>query len=335
MDDTCFVIAEAGVNHNGSLELAKKLVDSAVMARADAIKFQSFSANRLVKEKTELVPYQVGSASDHFDLLQNLELSENEQRILAEYSKSKGITFLSTPYSKHDAAFLINLGVETIKVASADIVDLELHSFLCESQVKVIASTGMANQMEVVRLVEHYKERNNLHNLWLMQCVSNYPSKVTSQNLKVLEFYGELVGDRLGFSDHTESSTAALVAIGLGARVFEKHLTLSRSMNGPDHSASLEPIQFAEYVSNLKEAYESLGEKVKFPQSEEMDMRRISRKGVYLNRDISSGEVISRNDIHLIRPAQDTDAWLVLKRLPIISKSNYLAGDILRLDDED
>jgi N,N'-diacetyllegionaminate synthase len=333
LTNSLFVIAEAGVNHNGSLDQAISLVDAAIEAKADAVKFQSFSAKRLVRRETELVPYQVGSAKDHFDLLEGLELSESHQRVLADYSKTNGIQFLSTPYSEEDAVFLIELGVEAVKVSSADLVDLGLHTLLCDKKAKVFASTGMASMEEVSRLAHFYEDRGNLDNLWLMQCVSNYPSKLKSQNLRVLDAYKSIVGSRLGFSDHTEGSIAALVAMGAGARLFEKHLTLDRSMSGPDHYASLEPREFKEYVSNLRMAFDSLGSEFKQPQAEELDMRRISRKGVYFKRRISPGQMIEKKDVVLMRPAQGVDAWAVIQSLPRVSKGTYEIGDLLRIED--
>lgn len=329
------MIAEAGVNHNGSLDLAMKLVDAAVQANADAVKFQSFSAKRLVREKTELVPYQIGSASDHYQLLKGLELSANEQSELANYAKEAGMQFLSTPYSVLDAEFLIRLGLETVKVASADIVDIELHSLLCERRVRVLASTGMATKDEVDRLVGLYASYGNLDNLWLMQCVSNYPSEIRSQNLRVLNSYRNLVGNRIGFSDHTDGSVAALVAVGLGATVFEKHLTLDKSMIGPDHSASLEPEEFSAYVASIRLAFDSLGGSLKEPQAEELEMRRISRKGLYFKRSIANGERIEMADLELLRPALGVDAWACVSSLPIVSKSDHLKGDPFRLEDHE
>jgi sialic acid synthase SpsE len=335
LQDKVFVIAEAGVNHNGSLETAMRLVDAAINVNADAVKFQSFSAERLVREATELVPYQRGSAKDHYDLLKKLELTENQQRELADYAKSSGIQFLSTPYSEKDARFLIELGLDVVKVASADIVDLRLHTYLAEEKVVVLASTGMAEMSEVTRLVDLYERHGSVENLWLMQCVSNYPSAIQSQNLRVLESYKKLVGNRLGFSDHSDSSLTSLVALGVGATVFEKHLTLNRSMEGPDHAASLEPKEFSEYVSNLKISFESLGSDLKVPQSEELEMRRISRKGLYLRRDVSAGQEIGSIDLELLRPSQGIDAWATLLDLPREAESNYEKGESLRIANND
>jgi N,N'-diacetyllegionaminate synthase len=332
MTSKLFVIAEAGVNHNGSLDKAMQLVDAAYNAKADAVKFQSFSAKRLVRRGTELVPYQLGSASNHYELLEGLELSEAHQRQLADYSRSKGIQFLSTPYSEDDANFLMDLGLDTIKVASADIVDLVLHTLLCEKKLRVFVSTGMATMAEVTRVVRLYESYGNLENLWLMQCVSNYPAEIKSQNLSVLEEYKKLVGNRIGFSDHTIGSISALVAIGLGANVFEKHLTLDRSMKGPDHFASLEPLEFSNYVEELRTAFDALGSQVKQPQAEEIEMRRISRKGVYLRRKISAGEEVVKADVELMRPANGVDAWEMLKQLPKVSEFNYEQGDALRIE---
>lgn len=322
-----YLIAEAGVNHNGSLDEAKKLVDAAVWAGADAVKFQSFNASRLVRPATSLVPYQEGSAADHYALLEGLELSRQDQSEIFNYCKNAGITFLSTPYSADDARFLLDLGVKTFKIASADIVDLELHSFLCDNGVQVLASTGMSNRYEVERLVTYYARRLNIENLWLMQCVSNYPASLESQNLRVLYLFRDLVGERIGFSDHTSSSLSALVAIGAGALVFEKHLTLNRKSSGPDHAASLEPKQFSAYVEDLRLAFMALGTGLKEPQVEELEMRKISRKGVYLARDVESGEVVDWPDVSLMRPANGMDAWAVLEDFPVASRSALEKGE--------
>jgi N,N'-diacetyllegionaminate synthase len=335
LKDSLFIIAEAGVNHDGSLKKAMQLIDAAVQANADAVKFQSFSAKRLVRRGTELVPYQIGSAENHYDLLKQLELDEPQQTELAEYAKSQGIEFLSTPYSEEDANFLMNLGVKAIKVASADIVDIGLHTLLCQRKVKVFASTGMSTMDEVSRLAQLYKSFGNLDNLWLLQCVSNYPSSLKTQNLRVLDSYKYLVGNRLGFSDHTEGTISALVAMGAGARVFEKHLTLDRTQKGPDHQASLEPTEFLEYADTLRKGFEALGMEAKQPQPEELEMRRISRKGAYVNRHISPGETIGISDVDLIRPAQGTDAWATITKLPLVSKTSYMAGDLLSLEKND
>jgi N,N'-diacetyllegionaminate synthase len=335
LNNSVFVIAEAGVNHNGSMDLAKQLVDAAIEAHADAVKFQSFSAKRLVRENTELVPYQRGSAKDHFELLKELELSEAQQRELADYSRLRGIKFLSTPYSQQDAELLVALGMDIIKVASADIVDLRLHRFLCDKKVTVLASTGMAEMSEVTRLAALYESYGNLENLWLMQCVSNYPSAINSQNLRVLESYKKLVGNRIGFSDHTGSPVPALVAVGAGATVFEKHLTLDRTMKGPDHAASLEPNDFSEYVRNLRLAFESLGSELKQPQPEELEMRRISRKGLYFRRRVSAGQNIGWEDLDLLRPAQGVDAWATLLALPRVAESNFEEGELFGRGDHE
>jgi N,N'-diacetyllegionaminate synthase len=334
MSTHVYVIAEAGVNHNGSLERALKLVDAAFEVGADAVKFQSFSADRLVKQRTALVPYQVGSASDHYELLKGLELSEQDQEKVAGYCRALGIEFMSTPYSVHDARFLVSIGVDKIKVASADIIDLLMHDFLASTDLPIIASTGMATQFEVERLTEHYENRGKLSNLWLLQCVSNYPSLIANQNLSVLESYRSLVGDRIGFSDHTKGSVSTIAAIALGARMVEKHLTLDKSLPGPDHAASLDPTEFQEYVGHVRATSAALGSTKKEPVAEELDMRRISRKGVYAKRNLIAGQELTESDVVLLRPGNDQDSWDLLLRLPFIISKDYKLGEPLDAPDD-
>ena len=333
MNTHVYVIAEAGVNHNGSIDQAFRLVDAALQAGADAVKFQSFSADRLVREKTALVPYQVGSAADHYQLLKGLELSEESQERIASYCRSAGIEFMSTPYSVYDARFLVSLGVSKIKVASADIVDLQLHEYLSETNMVVIASTGMAATSEVERLVAYYQSRGALSNLWLLQCVSNYPAKTENQNLLVLNSYRELVKERIGFSDHTSNNVCSIAAVALGARMIEKHLTLDKTLPGPDHAASLEPRDFELFVSDLRQASAALGQATKNPVEEELDMRNISRKGLYAAKDIDKGQFIHADQLEHLRPGLGQDSWELLHKLPFKAGRNYVKGDLLEAAD--
>lgn len=323
-----WTVAEAGVNHNGSLSLAKKLADAAKNAGADAVKFQSFSADELAKPDTELVPYQIGSARSHYDMLKKLELSRDDQIQLKEHCHDIEIEFMSTPYSVGEAQFLAEIGVSHIKVASADLVDLAMHEFLSElNSIEIIVSTGMATIEEVKRVAILYQANSKA--IHLMQCVSNYPSSAKSQNLNVISTYLGFGCGRVGFSDHTKSSLSALVALGRGATFFEKHLTLNKSMKGPDHKASLTPKEFGIYVRDLREGFDSLGSYEKFPVNEELEMRRISRKGAYLTKDVSAGESIIRSNVALSRPGLGTDPWQVLQSMPFAAKFDHKSGELL------
>lgn len=322
------VIAEAGVNHNGSLKTALELVDVAKMSGVHVVKFQSFSALRLASKSPPLVDYQLGSAKTHFEMLRELELSREDHERIFRHCNDIGIEFMSTPYSADDAQFLAELGVKRMKTASADVTDFELHEFLANQfSGEVIASTGMASLEEVVRLTEYYEEAGRKESLFLLQCVSSYPASPRDQNLLFISKLKELVENRVGFSDHSLSSTSSLVALGLGARIFEKHFTLDKGAKGPDHATSLDPVQLRAYIVELEEGYSALGTGLKAVLESEQQMQRISRKGIYLARDVRVGDILTRDDVFASRPAMGVDAWEILKALPAKVTKDGTKGD--------
>ena len=299
-----YIIAEIGVNHNGNLNIAREMILAAKAAGADAVKFQSFSAESLVTKNTPKVPYQQVTSpknESHYEMLLKLELSHSEQGELFLFCQGVGIDFISTPYDVESAKFLNELGVKIFKTASADIVDLPLQHYVASTGKPVIIATGMANLGEVEQVVNIFEEVNN-HNLILLHCVSSYPCSDASLNLRAMTALKYAFGLSVGYSDHSEGFLAAAISVTLGAIVIEKHFTLDKNMIGPDHKASSTPEEFAELVKNIRRAECMLGSTRKACQPEEREMANVSRKSLVLSRPMRAGEIIKVDDLKLMRP---------------------------------
>ncbi len=299
-----YIIAEIGVNHNNNLNLAKKLIIQAKKIGADAVKFQTFTAKKLVKPGTRKVKYQKNSEKDnetHYDLIKKLELSEKHHKLLKNFTENLKIDFISTPYDVTAARFLNKLGLKIYKTASADLHDFELHEYLAKSKKRVIISTGMSTLEEVKKTVKIYKKYKN-SNIALLHCTSNYPCSVKSINLlSMLQL--KKIAPIIGYSDHSKGNLATTNAIALGAKIIEKHFTLDKSLKGPDHKASADVKEFEELVRKIRETEALLGSKVKRIQPEELEMRKISKKGLYFGGNFEKGDKIKKTDILNIRPA--------------------------------
>jgi N,N'-diacetyllegionaminate synthase len=317
-----FVIAEIGVNHDGSVKKAIALIDGAIEAGANAVKFQSFSAERLASKSTPKVAYQIQRdlARSHFDMLKSLELTFKQQELLFEYCKQNRIEFLSTPYSLVDAAFLNSLGVEKFKVASADIVDIPLQELISDFGKLTLVSTGMASALEIREVVDIYRGKGTP--LVLLHTTSEYPASFRNANLQKLEILKKHNTHGIGYSDHTPNSMCSTMAVSYGCTYFEKHLTINKSDPGPDHSASLDLIEFKEYVSEIQKAFSALGD-VNAPRSSmEEDMAKTSRKSLHYSIDLKVGDAIEIGHLTLLRPGYGLP-W---------SRRNELIGRVLKRD---
>jgi N,N'-diacetyllegionaminate synthase len=297
-----FIIAEIGVNHDGRIEKAVNLIDVAVVAGANAVKFQSFAAERLASTSTPKVAYQLQRDTNrsHFEMLKSLELSFNDQEYLYNYCNSVGIEFMSTPYSLIDASFLNSLGVQKFKVASADIVDIPLHELISSFGKLTLVSTGMASAEEISDVVEIYKSDKT--SLVLMHTTSEYPASYLNANLEKILYLKSHKPEGIGYSDHTPDSMCSVMAVSYGCTYFEKHLTIDKSDPGPDHSASLNDIEFARYVSEIHRASLALGEIAGTRSEKEDDMARTSRKSLHFAKDLKTGAILQLSDLILLRP---------------------------------
>jgi len=299
-----YLIAEIGVNHGGNVELAKEMVMAAKKAGADAVKFQTFTADSLVTPSTPKVDYQKITTSldeTHYEMIKNLEFKYEDHLPVIEFCNELGIDFISTPYDLKSAIFLDELGVQIFKIASADIVDFQLNKFLASTGKAVIISTGMASLEEVEVVVDIYRKADNL-NICLLHCVSNYPCSITSLNMTVIKTLYSKFQLSVGYSDHSVGSLAASISVALGARVIEKHFTLDKEMEGPDHKASSTPSEFLELVQVVRDTEVALGSPDKKCQDEEKQMRSVSRKSIMTAHDLPVGKVIEEADLVMKRP---------------------------------
>lgn len=307
-----FIIAEAGVNHNGDEELALRLVDTAAQCGADAVKFQTFSADKLVRpgaEKAEYQKRQTGEG-DQYAMLKALEMSPELHRRLVARCAELGIEFMSTPFDEDAADFLLQLGMKRIKVPSGEITNTPFLEFLAAKGVPLIVSTGMASLQEIeeaVRVIAATRERQGLAGplaeaVTILHCTSNYPAAFGDVNLRAMGTIAQATGLPVGYSDHTLGIAVSTAAVALGATVIEKHFTLDRNMPGPDHAASLEPAELAAMIGQIRAVEQALGSAVKQPTASELPVRALVRRSVTAVRAIAEGAVVQPADIALQRP---------------------------------
>ncbi|HET8614357.1 MAG TPA: N-acetylneuraminate synthase family protein [Actinomycetales bacterium] len=295
------VIAEAGVNHNGDVELAHRLVDIAAASGADAVKFQTFDPDRLVSTAAETTPYQRdrGGAADQRSLLEALTLPESAWAELRDHATASGITFLSTPFDLGSAELLVGLGVPALKVSSGELTNLPYLRALATLGVPLLVSTGMGTADEVAAAVAACADAPGLV---LFHCVSAYPAPIDECNLRAIPQLMERHGVPVGWSDHTPGLTTALGAVALGAPVLEKHFTSDRTLPGPDHLASLEPAELADYVRQAKLLARALGDGVKRRMPSEEENATLVRRSWHAGRDLAAGATLTAADVVLLRP---------------------------------
>ena len=300
----CFIIAEAGVNHNGDPQLAHRLVDAAVEAGADAVKFQTFTTERVISRDAPKANYQVettGTEESQFDMVKALELPREAFAQLMAHCQERNILFLSTPFDHESIDLLAGLGVEAFKIASGEITNLPLLEHVARNGKPMFVSTGMANIGEVETAVRTIEQAGNPDKV-LLHCVSNYPAAPADVNLRAMDTMARAFGVPVGYSDHTLGLEVPLAAVALGASVIEKHFTLDRSMTGPDHRASLEPDELARMVSGIRTVQESLGHGRKEPAASEANTSSVARKSLVAARDLTAGTVLTEDMIDIKRP---------------------------------
>ncbi|MFH1391994.1 MAG: N-acetylneuraminate synthase [Candidatus Diapherotrites archaeon] len=304
-NERAFIIAEAGVNHNGSFRIAKKLVDEAVAAGVDAIKFQTFSADRLVTRDAPKAEYQkknTHNSDSQYSMLKKLELSEKNQKALKKYCDSKKIIFLSTPHSGlEDVDFLSGLNVEAFKISSADLTNIPLIEHAAKKRKPIILSTGMSNFEDISKAVSTIIKNGN-KKIILLQCTTSYPCKLEDVNLLAIKAMEKKFNLIVGFSDHTTGILASQLAVAMGAKLIEKHFTLDKNMPGPDHCASINPKQLSEFVQGIRLVEKIMGsEKKTVLHSEKSNIKTI-RKGIYVTQPIPKGTKITRKMLCIKRP---------------------------------
>lgn len=301
----CFVIAEAGVNHNGDVARARALVDAAVAAGADAVKFQTFKAERVVSHLAPKAAYQratTGSGESQLEMVRKLELSQAEFRQLKQHCDAKGIVFLSTPFDHPSVDFLDDLGVPAFKVPSGEITNLPLLSDIASRAKPVVLSTGMSDLDEVDRAITTLAS-HGCPALAVLHCVSNYPADPRDANLRAMATMQAEFNRPVGFSDHTTGIDIALAAVALGASVIEKHFTLDKTLPGPDHRASLDPDELHSLVVGVRRVEQALGDGIKLAKSSEADTRLVARRSLFLCEALPAGRDIDTDKLVALRPA--------------------------------
>ena len=325
------IIAEAGVNHNGSLKLAKKLVNAAKKAKADYIKFQSFNHKKLTTKNAPKADYQKNSYNKKQTqavMLKNLELSKSKQIELIKYCKKKKIKFLCTAFDEENLQFLINKGIDYIKIPSGEITNLPFLEFIKKKQKKILLSTGASSIKDISNAL---KILDNKKKITILHCNSAYPTPYKDINLNSLKFIRQKFKCNIGFSDHSLSLIAPSGAVAIGATIIEKHFTLSRKLKGPDHKSSLEPSELSIMVDNIREMEKALGKTEKKITKSEKKNRNIIRKSIVAGINIKKGERFSQKNLAFKRPGYGISPMDVKKILGKKSKKNFKEDDLIKL----
>jgi N,N'-diacetyllegionaminate synthase len=303
-ESPCFIIAEAGVNHNGDLALAKQLVQAAKDAGADAVKFQTFQAKHLVTADAPQAAYQArnsGKTESQFDMLKRLELPLESFAELSRFCQELGILFMSTAFDEESADFLAGLGMSIFKIPSGELTNIPLLQHIARFGKPMIVSTGMGTIEEIQEAVEAIQATGNT-DITVLHCVTDYPTPPDQVNLRAMHVIAQALNVPIGYSDHTMGIEASVTAVAAGAKVIEKHFTLDCSLPGPDHKASLEPDDLAEMVRGIRRVEVLLGSGRKQPNEAEKAVAKIVRRSVVAARDLKAGETLSSELLLLRRP---------------------------------
>jgi len=330
-----FIIAEAGVNHNGSLELAKKLIDVAVEAGADAVKFQTFKANNLVSRCAQKADYQKQTTSTdetQYEMLKKLELDENAHRVIINHCKDKEIIFLSTPFD-HDSIKLLNsFDITIFKIPSGEITNLPYLRHIGGLGKEVILSTGMANLDEVRDALKVLIDAGtSKEKITVLHATTEYPCPIDEVNLRAMQTIHTTFGVRVGYSDHTLGIEVPIAAVAMGACVIEKHFTLNRTMDGPDHKASLEPDELKAMVQAIRHTEQALGDGIKMPSKSEQKNISVARKSILASQSIQTGEAFSDNNLIVKRPGNGISPMRWDEIIGQKATRNFSADELIEL----
>jgi len=328
-----FIIAEAGVNHNGSVEIAKKLIDVAVEAGADVVKFQTFKTENVISKYAQKAEYQKATTDvneSQFEMVKKLELDVKTHKELMSYCKQKNIMFLSTPFD-HDSIELLNeLGLEIFKVPSGEITNLPYLRHIGKLNKKVILSTGMADIGEIEDALDVVISSGTIkENIVVLHCNTEYPTPMEDVNLRAMVTIGRTFDIPYGYSDHTLGIEVPIAAVALGAKVIEKHFTLDKAMEGPDHKASLEPDELKAMIKAIRNIEVALGSSIKKPTKSELKNRDIAKKSIVAKLNIKKGEALTEENITVKRPGNGISPMRWDEIIGTIAQRDYKEDELI------
>jgi len=331
------IIAEAGVNHDGNITIAKQLIDVAVLAGVDYVKFQTFKAEKLVSKLAKKADYQIANTKNNdesqLDMLKKLELSKEDHILLINYCKEKCISFFSTAFDLESLQYLADIGLTLVKIPSGEITNLPYLRKAANLFQKVIISTGMATLSEIGEAIEVFtSEGIMLKDIIVLHCTTEYPTPMEGVNLKAMQTIAKHYNVEVGYSDHTEGIEVPVAAVALGACVIEKHFTLDKQMDGPDHKASLEPdelIAMVKAIRNIEKA--TSGDGIKKPASSELKNIAIARKSIVASQNIHKGSIFSEVNLTTKRPGTGISPMLWDSLIGKIAKQDFDADDLIEL----
>jgi len=328
-----FIIAEAGVNHNGDITLAKKLIDVACMAGADAVKFQTFKATNVVSKYAQKADYQketTNKSESQFEMIKKLELNEKIHNELISYCHSKNILFLSTPFDIESIDLLNKLGMKIFKIPSGEITNLPYLRHIGALGKEIILSTGMADLGEVEDALDILIASGTpKENITILHATTEYPCPIEEVNLRAMQTISEAFKIRVGYSDHTNGIEVPIAAVAMGAVVIEKHFTLDNTMEGPDHKASLEPEELIKMVKAIRNIEKSLGSGIKKPSASEVKNIIIARKSIVASCRIRKGEMLTSDNITIKRPGNGINPMRFDEIIGSIALKNYLEDELI------
>lgn len=327
-----FIIAEAGVNHNGSFELACKLVDSAKAAGVDCIKFQTFKSGNLVSRNAQKADYQKSTTGEgsQVDMLKKLELSFDEFIALKQYCDKKNICFLSTPFDFESIDFLNSIEMPFWKIPSGEVTNYPYLVKLAKTEKPVVMSTGMCELDEVDEAIKVLRQ-NGTKDIKLLHCNTEYPTPFEDVNLRAMQTLRDAFHLEVGYSDHTKGIEVPIAAVALGATIIEKHFTLDRNMEGPDHKASLEPDELAKMVSSIRNIELAMGSSIKAPSSSEKKNIQVARKSIVAARNINKGETLTEENITVKRPGMGISPMRWKEVLGTKAKRTFEEDELIEL----
>ena len=331
----CFIIAEAGVNHNGDVNLAKRLIDTAKDAGADAVKFQTFRAEEVATKHAAKAQYQkesTGATESQFWMIKKLELTENDFEELFAYAQEKGLIFLSSPFDKASVDLLCRLGVPAFKIPSGEITNFSLLKHIARKKKPIILSTGMSTLGEVQEALEVIRNED-IEEIILLHCVSCYPAKVEDMNLRAMETLRYAFKLPVGLSDHTLGIAIPIAAVALGACVIEKHFTLDKNLPGPDHRASLEPDELKRMIRAIRDVEKAMGSGIKIPAAQEEENKKVARRSLVARVDIPMGAIITEEMLDMKRPGLGIEAKHIERVVGAMAKANFRKDAIITWDE--